>query len=234
MTLAISLPTLEGVNETVAAEYKKQDDGTFKLDVSGLEDTGALKRAKDHEKTHRQTAETSLGEAEAANVTLQETIDEMRRGNIPKGDVDALEASWKEKLATANTTNATAMGVLQTSLNELLVDNVASHMASEISTAPDLLIPHITKRLQADNVDGKAITRVLGTDGKPSAITIEELQKEFVANDKFAAIIVGSKASGGGAEQKKPGGGAADKGLDYAGSSPKEITAHIKANKESQ
>lgn len=233
MTLAITLPTLEGVNETVAAEYKKQEDGTFKLDVSGLEDTGALKRAKTHEKENRQIAETKLGEAEASNTTLQETIDEMRRGNIPKGDVDALEQSWKDKLKIAGDTHATEKGALQTSLNELLVDNVASHMASEISTAPELLIPHITKRLQADNVDGKAVTRVLGADGKPSATTIEELQQEFVANDKFAAIIVGSKASGGGAEQKKPGGSAADKGFDYSKASPKEITAHIQANKDS-
>jgi hypothetical protein len=40
---------------------------------------------------------------------------------------------------------------------------------------------------------------VLGPDGKPSAATLDELKAEFVANEAFAPIIAGSKASGGGA-----------------------------------
>ena len=72
-------------------------------------------------------------------------------------------------------------------------------MAAEISTSPSLLLPHIKARLQAD-LDGDApATKVLDRDGKPSAMTVADLSKEFVDNKDFAAIIRATKASGGGA-----------------------------------
>ena len=72
-------------------------------------------------------------------------------------------------------------------------------IANEISTVPDLMSGAISARLTTEIVDGKATTRVLDQDGKPSALTVEELKKEFVANEKFSSIIVGSNASGSGA-----------------------------------
>ena len=40
---------------------------------------------------------------------------------------------------------------------------------------------------------------VIGQDGKPSALTIDELKAEFTSNPAFAPVIAGSKATGGGA-----------------------------------
>ena len=113
----------------------------------------------------------------------------------------------------------------------MLVDNVAQSMASKISKAPELILPHIKARLKAEFNEGKAVTRVLDKDGNPSAFGIEDLQKEMVANPAFAPIIIGSKASNSGAENSHGGSGAPGK-LDYAKASPKEIAAHIKASKE--
>jgi len=76
----------------------------------------------------------------------------------------------------------------------------------------NVLLPHIRSRLAVDYVDGNPITRVLGPDGKPSAATLDELKAEFVANEAFAPIIAGSKASGGGAGGSNSG-RAASKGL---------------------
>ena len=62
-------------------------------------------------------------------------------------------------------------------------------------------------------VDGKAVTRVLDADGAVSALKPEELQKEFLSNDRFSAIVVASRASGSGAGGGRKGGGATSKRL---------------------
>ena len=236
MALELTLTTLDGVPEDVAKEYTKQEDGSFKLDVTGLEDTGALKRAKEHEKEARVKAETKLAEANEALTAATEKIDEIARGNVSKGDLETIEASWQKKLDDQKKSSEETISGLNGSLDNLLVDNVAQAMASEISTSPELLMPHIKSRLKAEHVEGKSVTRVLDAEGQSSAITIEELANEFRANKKFAPIIVGSKASGSGAEQQQNGGGAPNSGkaLDYKTASTKDIAADIKARKESE
>jgi hypothetical protein len=91
-----------------------------------------------------------------------------------------------------------------------MVDNVATNIANELALqgSANVLLPHVRGRLAVDFVDGNPITRVLGPDGKPSAATLDELKAEFAANEAFAPIIAGSKASGGGAGGAKSGGAA--------------------------
>ena len=61
--------------------------------------------------------------------------------------------------------------------------------------------------------DGVPVTVVLGQDGKPSALTIDDLKSELTANQAFAPIIAASKAAGGGASGSGNGGGAAKKAV---------------------
>jgi hypothetical protein len=238
MALKKFLETLEGVAEPLAKEYKKVEaDGkaSFVLDIEGDEDTGALKRAKDHEKKERQAAEKAAKELGAQVETLQEELDNIRRGAIPKGDVEKLEGSWKTKLekreAELVSERDSALGTLRT----LLVDNVAQLVATKISNSPDLILPHIKARLTTEKTSEGYITRVLDAAGKPSALSIEELQKELTTDKRFSAIIIGSKASGGGAAGGGGSGGGAtkvDPKFDWAKASPKEIAAQIKAKRE--
>lgn len=78
-----------------------------------------------------------------------------------------------------------------------MATNIANELALQGSAS--VLLPHVRNRLTVDYVDGAPITRVLGPDGKPSAATLDELKQELAANEAFAPIIAGSKASGGGA-----------------------------------
>ena len=116
-----------------------------------------------------------------------------------------------------------------------LVDNVATQIATKISNAPALLLPHIKSRLQADFEGDSPVTRVLDKDGKPSAMTVEELAAEFVANKDFSAIITASKASGGAGKPSNNNGGGApnnsDKPADLASMNPAQLAEHIKASK---
>ncbi len=61
--------------------------------------------------------------------------------------------------------------------------------------------------------EGVPVTVVIGLDGKPSAMTIEELKAELAATQVLAPLIAASKAAGGGASGGGNGGGAAKKAI---------------------
>ena len=210
------------------AEYIEDGDG-FRLDIDGDEDTGALKRAKDREAQLRRDAEAKLREA-------QEQLDALGNDDArKKGDIQTLEKSWQKKLDDTKAEYEGKLGKLTSHTKTQLVDNVAQQIASKISNAPALLLPHIKARLAADFEGDAPITRILDKDGKPSAMTVEELSAEFVANKDFSAIITASKASGGAGKPSNSNGGGApnqsDKPADLALMNPAQLAEHIKASK---
>lgn len=199
-----TLASLEGLAPELAKLYVKSGDN-FVLDIEGEEDVGALKRALERE---REAAKTAKAELTTLNTRLSAIEEEAAKSKAKAGDVTALEESWKKKMADAEATLKADIATRDRFIQEQLVTNVAGGIAKDISTAPDLLMPHILKRLAVEVVDGKPVTRVLDKDGKPSASTVQELAKEFVANPTFAAVITASKAAGGGAAGGGSGGGA--------------------------
>ena len=218
----------EKLSEHIKAEYIEDGDG-FRLDIDGDEDTGALKRAKDREAQLRRDAEAKLREA-------QEELDRINGDDArKKGDIATLEKSWQKKLDDTKAEYEGKVSKLTTHTTKTLVDNVATQIATKISNAPALLLPHVKSRLQADFEGDSPVTRVLDKDGKPSAMTVEELAAEFVANKDFSAIITASKASGGAGKPSNQNGGGApnqsDKPADLASMNPAQLAEHIKASK---
>jgi hypothetical protein len=235
MALKATLANLEGLDEGTKKLYSQGEKG-FVLDLDGIDDhpsVGALRRAKDHEKEARKKA---TEEANTRIAALESEREGFLKGAIPKGDVDKLELSYKEKLSKRDLEAKAEADGLRGTLSTLLVDNVATSLAASLAKDPSLtprFIPHIRGRLRAEIVDGQAVTRVLDKDGKPSALTVDELKAEFVANPAFAPIIVGSKATGSGAEGGHGSGGArSTKKVDYSKASAADIAADIKAKKE--
>lgn len=205
MKYRIDQTAFDALSEDMKALYKKQDDGSYLLQVEGMEDTGALKRAKDHEKAKRQEAETKARELETRVAELEAASDDKSK---QKGDVDALNKSWEAKLAKREKELNDKIAARDQQLTGLLVDNEALALATEISTSPNLILPHIRQRFKVEEVDGKLTVRILDKDGQVSASTQKDLKEEFVANPDFAAIIIGSRASGSGAQGGQRGGGA--------------------------
>src|ERR1044072_8043734 len=226
----INKEAYEKLSDALKAEYT-QDGDEYKLDVEGDEDVGALKRAKDREVQNRKDAEKRAKEAE-------DKLAELEGNNARKnGDIATLEKSWQSKLDEANAKSKAKIDALTSHMTKSLVDNVALDIATKISTAPKLLIPHIRARLVADFEGDEPKTRVLDKDGKPSALTPDELGAEFASNGDFAAIMRAGKASGGapkpanGGAGKPPATGGTEKPL--AAMSPAELAAHIQTTKES-
>lgn len=219
--LKFHVKALEEVPEAQRSLYAavpEAEGGGFRLAVDGLEDTGALKRAKDHEVAARKAAEAKLKEITDAAAAAQEAARKAAEDAAAKsGDIEAYRKSADERLAKAIADKDAEYKPLVQSLtgdvNRLLVDNVATQIASKIAVqgSDALLIPHIRQRLAVDIRDGKRTTVVIDAEGKPSALTLDDLEKEFVGNKAFAPVIVGTKASGGGAGGANGGGAAGAK-----------------------
>lgn len=229
----ITKEQFEKLSADIKTEYVEDGEG-FRLDVEGLEDTGALKRSKDREKQLRQDAEKEAKE-------LREQLDALGTDDArKKGDIATLEKSWATKTEAQKAEFEGKLNKSNTYLTKVLVENVAQSIANKISSAPAILIPHIKARLQADFDGDEPATRVLDKDGKKSALSIDDLAKEFSDNKDFSAIIVASKASGGaGKSSTNNSGGAAqqqsnDKPADLSKLSPSQMAAHITASKAQQ
>jgi len=223
----------EKKSKDIQSEYKEKD-GEYVLDIDGDEDTGALKRARDREKQRREDAERERDE-------LREQVETSADlGAKKKGDIETLEKAWKKKSEEAETASNAKIAKLTEHTKKTLIDGTASALAAKISTVPALMQKAIKERLIVDFDGDEPTLRILGADGKASAMTIDDLSKEFVANKEYSGIIVGSKASGGGAAKdgfSKTNGGAGqqnqtDKPASYSSMNPRDLAATLSAKRE--
>lgn len=120
-----------------------------------------------------------------------------------------VEAEWTAKIVAKDTELASATSLAdkyKSTVLSLAIDTPARELASSLTTAPDLAMPHIKSRLTAEfGADGNVITKVLGKDGKVSDMTIDALMTELIADPKLAPIMKASQARGGGGGPKPDG-----------------------------
>lgn len=188
------------------AEQKQQDQ---QVDVKALQDELDRLRAH-HEKLLTETKAAKAERQRQEDAARQAAEEAARKA----GDVEALEKSWQGKYSKLESEAKERTEKLQSQINSMLVDSVASTMALELAVEPevaDLLAEQIKKSLGVTEREGKLITAVL-EDGKPSAMTIDELKKSVQTNPKFARLVKGSPASGAGSGDSKPSGGAGGSG----------------------
>jgi hypothetical protein len=177
-------------------------------------DVAALKAELDRMKQHH---EKLLGETKAAKQKAKEEAEERERlaadAAAKNGDVEALRKSYETKLAQREQELTEQLGARDKWLDEMTVSRAATELAAELdfNGSGKLLMPLITPRLKRDTVDGRPVVTVLDKDGRPSAMTLADLKKEFMSDASLASFVKGSSATGGGAQGSKSsnGGGAA-------------------------
>ena len=223
------------LDKLIQAEYKKgEEDGEYVLDVDGLEDTGALKRAKEHEAEKRKEAQKALKDLQAKLDETNTELETVRSERAKGGDkVAETEKAWKDKLAKREAELQKEIDATQKALQTQMVDNVALAMATDLAGEnAEILLPHITRRLTAEVKDGKASTKVLGPDGEVSAITPDELKKEILSSGKFAAVVVASKGSGAGGSGPRKGAGGSNTPKKLSEMSATEEASFARENPE--
>jgi hypothetical protein len=191
MKRKISKAEFDALSDAMKAFYKLEG-ADYLLQIEGEDDPAELRRARDREK---QTAKEEKERADALQAKLDDITNVDAR---KKGDIDAIENSWKEKLRVKELELTTQLNRLKQQVNQLLVKSSIVKLASDVAgDNADLLMPHLEKRVVVEYDGDVPKLRILDAEGKPSALTIEELEKEIVANKKFASIIIASRASGG-------------------------------------
>lgn len=189
-------------------ELYKEDGDNYVLDLDDNRPPSPLIDAKKHEQKRRQDAEIKLKDAQKqldeikkAQQTEAEKkeLDKLRR----QGDIKKLEASWATKNQTLESEWVEKYNSMQTALQTQILNNESRLMAERLAgDNANLLLPHIQNRLKIDIEEGIANIRVLDDDGQVSADNLQELEKKFLTDKSYSAIVVGSNGSGAGGTQK--------------------------------
>lgn len=201
--LKLILDNIDNLDEPSKALYKKDEKtGKFHLDVdpADIPDVGGLK-AKVQE---------LLDEKKEEQRKARENADKAAKA---AGDIEALEKSWGERLASETGGLKSEVSKRDAQLAKLTVGRAATEIAAELAVVTNgvssakALLPHIERRLQMEMVGDEVRVRVLDANGKPSAMTIDQLKDEFRNDAVFAPLIQASKAGGSGADGGKGNGG---------------------------
>jgi hypothetical protein len=177
--------------------------------VGDTEIAAEMRRAKERETLRASAAEAQLEE-------LRTKVTELEGNNGRKaGDIAAIERSWNDKLTAANTNATKKETALKAQLEKLMIDGAVNAMAAEIFVKPGRDSRLLRDRVYVEYEGETPVLKIKGADGKPSALTLDDLKKETVDNTEFADILIGSKASGSGGAGGTNSGGAGKKPSDY-------------------
>lgn len=200
------LDSLEGLEESQKAFYEEKD-GKFVLKVKGIpqpqpQNDDGLRKKVDELLAEKKAEQQKRKEAEEQ---ARKEAEENARKN---GNIEALEKSWAEKFTARETELLNEKKALEAQVYKLTVGSKATELAAKLAVpgSDSVLLPHISNRLQVETVEGEIKIRVLDLQGKPSALSIEDLEKEFRANEAFKPLIRASNASGSGASGGQGGG----------------------------
>ena len=199
----------DSLPEGTKSLYVKAGDD-YKLDIAGGylldNDPAALLNAKNHEVEKRKAVEAELkgirDKAEADKQKLKLDAEEKaRKAALENQDVAALHADLQGQIKKMQAQHAKEINSQRVEIErqqqlvrETKLNKVASDIATKISTTPSLLSPLVMQRLDVDELGNVIAMDKSGNIN--SGFTIDNLEKEFVDNNEFAPIIIGSKASG--------------------------------------
>lgn len=209
-------------NKDRKGEYILDMDADFNKEL-----TDALETVKGE----RDTLKAKNGEL-TSELATEKAKKQPADGSVTKDDHEAIVKSLNTKLADADKKHGEVVAKKDKFIKNTLIDAKAMEIASKISKAPKLMLPHVKSRLAADLDGDEPKTVVLDSDGKPSAYTLEDLSNELVANADFADIVIGSQARGGNPPNALGGGNAPNGNQPPAPLSSMEaadLVAHMKA-----
>lgn len=191
--------SLDGLEVPIAKLYAKGDDGKFRLGVEGVEPEENVRGLKTKVETLLAEKKTAQEREEAARLKLEEeNAEKLKRS----GDTDAIEKSYKKKLEELKKERDDAVSSRERELDALIrTSQVSAMLEGKVKpTAKKWIERDIIERTRLESVDGKRLVRVLDSDGKPTAQSLEEYIKSNVLdNSDYAEYVIGSRSAGGGA-----------------------------------
>jgi len=213
--------TYTGLSEEIQKEYTKQDDGTYLLDVTAvddfaLENVKGLKSALSSERTAREAAETKLKAFDDLDVakarealTKVEEMANWKPEDKVQEQIHAITTQLTEKHKTELRKKDQANSTLIKQLEKVMIEAEAVKAITENKGSSTLLLPHVLNATRMrQNDQGGFVVEVVGEDGNPrispatgstAPMLIAELVAEMKNQDTFAPAFEGSGATGSGA-----------------------------------
>lgn len=211
----------DALSDSLKSEYKKQQDGTFLLDVTpvndfALENVKGLKTALSSERSTREELEKKFKafdglEVDKAREALRK-VEEMaswKPEDKVKEQIEAIKNQLIEKHKGELGARDGSIQSLNKQLEKVLIDAESVKAISENKGSSKLLLPHVrgfTRMKKLDNgefavevIDEKGQARISPTSGSTAPMSISELIAEMKTQDAFAPAFEGSGASGSGA-----------------------------------
>lgn len=231
MKRKITKEDFEKLSDALKANYSEKG-GSYFLNIEDDDEAiTELKKARENEKESHRESKLKMKD-------LETKIEELTNGKHKiDGNIEALENSWKEKFNTRETELTLQISKLNTIVIQSAKDSITSSLANEISNSPKLMKRILDERVSVEITETGPVHRILDAQGKPSAMTLEDLKKETIANKEYSPIIIASRASGAaGSGFKVPNGSGAAPANDgkpviLANLNPKDMAAHIAATK---
>lgn len=163
----------EALNAALSAAVKEQ------VDSSVNEATTGLKSKNDELLGKLKTQQTAAQEATAAA--------ELAARNSMTND--ELQQSWQSKYDALGAEHKTSLDSVLGQMKQIKVDEVASKLASELSDYPDAIMPHIKARLAMEQSEDGSFKTTILTDGKVSALNLDEFKKEISESAALKPLI---------------------------------------------
>lgn len=203
----ISKAIFDALDDHLKGLYKQSGAG-YILDVEPDESVSEIHTALEAARKERDEAKKKYGESSAQVAQLQTRVEvlEHEKENIGKTEAEKVEARLKLQQEQMVKEKDGKINELTTALRGDMLGRTSLELAKKLfKSAPEVMAETIIKpRLDLEIKDGKASVVAKAVDGA-SAITLDLLEKEIVADKRYSDILLGSKASGGGATQ--PSGG---------------------------
>lgn len=216
----ITKAAFDKLSDEVKEHYEADGDKHYKLEVDGLEDTGALTRARDREKERADELADEVKTLRKENKTLTEAAGE------GGADVTRLSKSHERKITTINEEHATTLAGRDTFIKKLLINSEADKLANAISTVPSLMVGHIEKRMTVNFEGAEPKLVLLDKDGKPApTLTVDGLKQELLTNAELKPILKGSQASGSSAQPNARQAGNSSAAPQGDGNKPVDVNA---------
>jgi predicted nuclease with TOPRIM domain len=153
-------------------------------------------------------------ERDEAKAKLAETERQLAEVTKDKGDLASLRESYEAKLSKLKKELDEVNTTLTAERREHVVGAKARELAAKHFTVPSLVAEILARRMDIDPKDPKAL-RILDKDGKLSALTEDDLIKEFVDNPEYKAIVIANRASGSAGNSSAPPGSAGNPPFNF-------------------
>ena len=219
MTLKMKLQTLDGLEDSIKALYRKTDTG-YVLDADGepADEVAGLKSALQKEKQEMLELKQKLdglSKNELAELKrLKKVAEEAERERLERdGNWEAVKSQMlKKHQEELEAVNSRVAG-LQGQLERVLVDQAALEAITSNKGNPKLLLPIVKASLRLVEENGQQVVRVVNAQGQPivanakgDAMTIAGYVESLRAEPDYQAAFAASGASGGGSQSGASGG----------------------------